>query len=70
MLLLVGGDEGPEFIRQSQAMSLTWSSQGADVRNLVLAGQNHYDMVEQMGQPDSPLGQAIRRQMGLGAAAA
>jgi arylformamidase len=65
IVLAVGGEEGPEFIRQSELLDSCWRSQGVPTELRVDAGQNHYDMVEALGDPAASLSRAVHRQMGL-----
>jgi arylformamidase len=64
LLLTVGGDEGPEFIRQSNDLAAAWSAKGVDVRAEVLPGENHFSMMNQYIDPDSTLSRAVRELAG------
>jgi arylformamidase len=61
--LSVGGDEGAEFIRQARAMQVQWESRSAPIETAVLAGHNHYSLVESLADPRSELCQVLRRHM-------
>lgn len=66
LLLPAGGDEGPEFIRQSEDMAAAWGSKGMDVRAWILPGHNHFTTINRFLDPDSELSRAVRAQMGIG----
>lgn len=65
LLLAVGGDEGAEFLRQQQTMERAWQGAGVPVSASLLAGHNHYTIVELLGDPAGDLARAVHRQMGL-----
>lgn len=65
LLLTVGGDEGLEYLRQSEALASAWRRQGVDVEVAVLPGQNHFTIVDQLTDPEADLSRLILRQMGL-----
>jgi arylformamidase len=65
LLLGVGGEEGAEFLRQQTAMTERWEADGVPVSPTVVAGGNHYTVVESLGDPADDLTQAVHRQMGL-----
>lgn len=50
----VGGDESPEFRRQSQAMAGRWGAAGADTSVRELAGLNHFTVLDPLFEADSP----------------
>ncbi len=66
LLLPVGGDEGPEFVRQSEDMAAAWRPKGMDVRAWILPGHNHFTTINHYLDPDSDLSRAVRAQMGMG----
>ena len=53
--LVVAVDETPEYHRQSQAMADRWRSLGYPVELLVPGGLNHFDVVNQLRDPDCDL---------------
>ncbi|RZJ05326.1 MAG: alpha/beta hydrolase [Brevundimonas sp.] len=55
---LVGGDESPEFLRQSRMMADHWGAQGVDTRYEALPGLDHFTVLDPLFDPDSAL---IRR---------
>ena len=65
LLLPVGGDEGPEFIRQSQDMATAWAAKGLDARSWIMPGHNHFLTINQYLDADSDLARAVRSQMGI-----
>tara|TARA_B100002003_G_scaffold239984_1_gene259975 strand:+ start:199 stop:1086 length:888 start_codon:yes stop_codon:yes gene_type:complete len=65
LLLTLGGDEGPEYLRQSEALAAAWRRHGVAVEVAVLPGQNHFTIVDQLTNPEADLSRLILRQMGL-----
>ncbi|MBL6951938.1 MAG: alpha/beta hydrolase [Alphaproteobacteria bacterium] len=65
LLLAVGGDEGPEYLRQSEVLAAAWSRHGIAVEVAVLPGQDHFTIVDQLADPEADLSRLIQRQMGL-----
>jgi arylformamidase len=61
----VGGDESPEFIRQSRDMAAGWAAGGAQTRFEVLDGLNHFTVLDPLRDPDSAL---VRRIVDLATA--
>lgn len=54
--LWVGGDERPEFLRQAGLMSEAW---GGGPRRVIENGRHHFDVVEGLAAPASPLVEAF-----------
>ena len=50
-----GSDESPEFARQSQAFADALRGTGKLGKSGMLAGRNHFEMLEEFGDPNSPL---------------
>jgi arylformamidase len=59
LVAAVGGDETPEFHRQSRAMTERWASAGIATEYLSIAGANHFTVVDQLTRADSALFQRI-----------
>jgi arylformamidase len=58
--LAVGGDEGPEYLRQTWQQAVAWGSEGArQVSAQVLRDTHHFSIASRLGDPDDPLAQAI-----------
>ncbi|MEL6765683.1 MAG: alpha/beta hydrolase [Pseudomonadota bacterium] len=55
----VGGDERPEFIRQSALIANMWLGLGAETRLVIDPGLNHFDVIEPLEHPDSPITRAF-----------
>jgi arylformamidase len=51
----VGGDESEEFLRQSRQIAANWSGFGIDARCEVIAGANHFTVVDQLITPGSTM---------------
>ncbi|MBT3372787.1 MAG: alpha/beta hydrolase [Rhodospirillaceae bacterium] len=64
LILVLGGDEGPEYLRQSEALAAAWRDTGLALEVVVLTGQNHFSIVDQLNDPEAELSRLILRQMG------
>ncbi len=51
----VGADERPEFLRQSALIANIWTGLGADTRLEIVPGRHHFDIIDGLEDPDSPL---------------
>jgi len=56
---IVGGDESPEFLRQSRMMADHWGANGVETRFEALPGLNHFTVLNPLFDPDSTLVQRI-----------
>ncbi len=65
LIVTFGGDESSEFRRQSESFLAAWTGKGLDGRYLDLPGRNHFTVLEDYINPDSPLCRSILRQMGI-----
>ncbi len=52
---VVGGDESPEFIRQSRDMAVVWAAKGAETRFEALEGLNHFTVLDPLFDAGSGL---------------
>lgn len=62
-LIVAGGDEGPEFIRQSTDLARAWRAAGMDCRSWIMPGKHHFTTINQYLDPESELSRAVREQM-------
>ena len=63
--LLVGGAEGPEYLRQSADLAATWgSTETRRVSLEVVAGADHFSLVDPLGDPQSALVARMTAAMG------
>lgn len=51
----VGGHERPEFLRQSALLRESWAGQGARIDLTVAATCHHFNVIDGLCDPDSPL---------------
>lgn len=51
----VGADERPEFIRQTDLIANIWAGLGATTRAVRAPGRHHFDVIDGLARPDSPL---------------
>ncbi|WP_447980916.1 MULTISPECIES: alpha/beta hydrolase [Pseudomonadota] len=59
LLLTVGGDESPDFQRQSAEFADAWRTGGASVRHLAQPGTNHFTVLQGFEDPRNPLCMAV-----------
>ncbi|WMS42365.1 alpha/beta hydrolase [Acuticoccus sp. MNP-M23] len=59
ILLWVGANERPEFLRQTRLMSEAWRPGGRPLPQRYDEGKNHFTVVTQLADPDSPLTRAL-----------
>ena len=55
----VGGDERPEFIRQTRLLANVWTGLGADIAETVAPGRHHFNVFADLAEPASPLVDAL-----------
>jgi acetyl esterase/lipase len=55
----VGADERPEFIRQSELLANIWTGFGIETSVHCAAGKHHFDVIDGLGAPASPLCSAL-----------
>ncbi len=60
LLLAVGGDEGPEYHRQTDDLARAWRARGLACDVMDMAGHNHFSIVWELADPTSTLSRAIR----------
>ena len=58
----VGGHERPEFLRQSALLREAWARKGCNAHLHVAPQQHHFNVIDGLAQPDSPLTQALLSQ--------
>lgn len=65
LLVAYGSDETDEFKRQSEAYLAAWTAKSLPGERLILAGKNHYDVIDGFLEAESPLLSGIFGRMGL-----
>ena len=55
----VGGEESPEYLRQSASLEAAWLGAGLDCSSVVVAGKNHFTVIDALTQPDSAMTTAL-----------
>jgi len=60
MVIAVGGGELPEFIRQSKDYAEAWAGQGLKGRYLQIGSYNHFNVLDELADPDGELAVAVR----------
>ncbi|HXP74770.1 MAG TPA: alpha/beta hydrolase [Stellaceae bacterium] len=63
LILSVGTGETDEFLRQQESFATAWRAAGLPLEVADQPGDNHFDAVERLGQPQSLLHQAVMRQI-------
>jgi arylformamidase len=51
----VGDLERPEFVRQATLIANIWTGLGAGMSQTIVPGRHHFDVIEDLGDPDSGL---------------
>jgi arylformamidase len=64
LVLCVGGLESAEFHRQQDDFLARWRMAGLPARVVPMPGYHHFDVIQQLGSPSSPLFAAIMGQIG------
>ncbi|CAO3432541.1 alpha/beta hydrolase [Azospirillum endophyticum] len=57
----VGADERPEFVRQSELLANVWLGLGAATALRLADGRHHFDVIDDLADPDSDLVAALLR---------
>ena len=65
MIIAVGGAEPKGWQQMSEDYFKLCKERGLDCQYLVVPGANHYTMSEHLADANSPLTQAMFKQMGL-----
>ena len=60
LLLPLGAKEGPEYLRQSEEMAAAWRGHGGASEVLELANHDHFSIVWELNDRESPLARATR----------
>lgn len=61
LMLTVGGDEGPEYLRQRDQLGERLREKGQPVDIVDVPGHNHFTILSAFGNPTHPLGEAMLR---------
>ncbi|MEM7723474.1 MAG: alpha/beta hydrolase [Pseudomonadota bacterium] len=56
---VVGTEERPEFLRQTDLLANIWTGLGAETRAVHLDGENHFSIIDGLSRPDSGLTKLI-----------
>jgi arylformamidase len=57
----VGADERPEFLRQARLLYDAWAPQGCAIDLVIDQSRHHFDVINGLEHPDSPLTKAVLR---------
>ena len=57
--LHTGLDQRPEFVRQNALLANIWAGLGAATAAVEEPGRHHFDVIDGLARPDSPLMQAL-----------
>jgi arylformamidase len=52
---VVGGEESPEYLRQSRTIAERWGAAGVRTRYEAVPGANHFTVVAPLADPDSAM---------------
>jgi len=50
-----GGDERPEFLRQTALLANIWTGLGARTKQVIAPGRHHFDVIDELADPNSPM---------------
>ena len=59
LIAVAGGDELPEFRRQTALMANVWHGLGATTRAVAVPGRHHFDVIDELENPDSAMVAAL-----------
>ena len=59
LMVWVGAEERPEFLRQSALMATVWRGLGARTALVEARGRHHFDVIAPLAEPDSALTDAL-----------
>jgi arylformamidase len=59
-LLLVGGDEGAEYHRQSESLVTAWQADSCQAQMQSLPGYNHFSIIEALNDPHHEIVRMMR----------
>ena len=59
LICWVGADERPEFVRQAQLLANVWTGCGIETSCELAAGQHHFNVIDGLADPASPLAGAL-----------
>lgn len=62
VVVWVGGNERPEFIRQSRLLAVMWEGLDAHIKFKIDAGHNHFTILEGLKMPSSEICNALTKQ--------
>jgi len=65
LALVVGGLEGPEYLRQTEALAQAWDDSGLAITTAVLPDIHHFSIIAELNDPASRLSGMLQAQMGL-----
>ena len=55
----VGGNERPEFVRQTTLLANIWTGLGADMAQVIEDGRHHFDVIDSLGDADGALTECL-----------
>jgi arylformamidase len=65
VVLAVGGEETDEFRRQQADFKAAWQAAGAAMAEVAMPGFHHFDVIDALADPASPLHRTARDLLGL-----
>jgi arylformamidase len=51
----VGGDESPEFLRQTSSLVARWGAQGVQATAVEVSGAGHFSVIAALADPESAM---------------
>ncbi len=55
----MGSAERAEFVRQNALLANIWRGLGAETAEIVEPDRHHFDVIDALAEPDSPLTRAL-----------
>ena len=65
MVVVAGGAESEEFVRQARAFAEGWQAHGVNAEVIVPAGRDHFTVLDTLAEPGHEVGAAALRLLGL-----
>jgi arylformamidase len=65
LLAVAGSEEGPEFIRQTEAVAAAWSAKGMATERWIMPGKHHFTTINELLDAESALSRRVRAQTGV-----
>jgi arylformamidase len=58
-VIVVGGEESSEFLRQTRGLAVAWMASGVECSELIVPGTNHFTVLADLAAPDGSMAKAV-----------